>query len=74
MPSRNPCIMCSVDSAWSWKVRALRCRPVRYTLQGSYDPEPSITTVVLADHLHKWEGGENTGGGAGQKDTGDGCK
>jgi len=24
---------------------------------------PSITAVVLADHLYKWEGGENAGGG-----------
>jgi len=35
--------------------------------EGCLDFEPSITNVVLADHLYKWEGGENAGGGGGTR-------
>jgi len=54
-----------IESAWSWRVRAYRCQPGRYTLYMSCGPEPSIIAVGLADHLYKWDGGENTGGGGG---------
>ena len=65
-----------VDSAWSRKVRARWCQLGRYILQGSCGPEPSITTVVLAEYLRKWEGGENlnAGGVEGPEDTVDGHK
>jgi len=33
--------------------RVVRSRAIHYV---------HITTVVLAEHLHKWEGGENAGG------------
>jgi len=63
-----------VDLAWSRKVCARWCQLGRYTLQGSCGPEPSITTVVLAEYLHKWEGGETAGGVGGPEDTVDGHK
>jgi len=68
---RRPCQLLLrlqlVDSAWS-VLEGLRIhgQPGRCTLYRSCGPEPSNTTCVtvgLDDHLYKWEGGENAGGG-----------
>jgi len=48
----------------------VRVRGLVATLPGSCGPEPFITDVVLAEHLHQREGGENAGGAGGPEDTG----
>ena len=65
-----------MGSAWSWKVCACGCVPgmplwcegvrsgchVARVVRSRAIHYVHITTVVLAEHLHKWEGGENAGG------------